>query len=487
MNKFNVTLAVLASALALAACAGSPLPRDEARMFTATTASEHRSGDDLLTAGLGADGLRNPAPPAFADAEAPTVAELRRRALWSNWRGIADLAPGGGYGTLYGSVAAVPGREFSALASLPGARQPQRVVAQVPDAFDRERRCLVVTVASGSRGVYGAIAVGAAWGLPRGCAVVHSDKAAGSDYFDLDAGMGFAADGRVVPAAEAEAFRPRPGSGQGLAYKHAHSQDNPEADWGRHTRQAAEFGLQALNRAFPEATPFTFDNTRVIAVGISNGGGAVLRAAELEGDWLDAVVAGEPNVYVDGHGSRALYDYASEAMLLMPCALPALGLPGGPASEALCNGLAAAGRLQGADLAARQQSALEVMRAAGWTDGAIRAGASSVGFDLWRAVLIGYASAYTRSAHDAHPCGYRYAAGEPGKPRPATAAERAAWWSDGSGIPPGAGVHIIEPEAGAAVGVQCLAALWAGEGEPLSACARAWRPLARARRAPGCR
>ena len=105
------------------------------------------------------------------------------------------------------------------------------------------------------------------------------------------------------------------------------------------------------------------------------------------------------------------------------------------------------------------------MRAAGWTDGAIRAGASSVGFDLWRAVLIGYASAYTRSAHDAHPCGYRYAAGEPGKPRPATAAERAAWWSDGSGIPPGAGVHIIEPEAGAAVGVQCLAALWAGEGE----------------------
>ncbi|UWX03521.1 hypothetical protein H1235_10615 [Pseudoxanthomonas sp. NC8] len=91
-----------------------------------------------------------------------------------------------------------------------------------------------------------------------------------------------------------------PAGAKGVAIKHAHSQDNPEADWGRHVKQAAEFALAALGRAFPQAAPFTFDNTRVIAVGISNGGGAVLRAAELEGDWLDAVVAGEPNVLVDG-------------------------------------------------------------------------------------------------------------------------------------------------------------------------------------------
>src|SRR3546814_13396876 len=58
---------------------------------------------DLLTAGLGLDGLRAMVPPAFADAAHPTAAELRRRAIWSNWRGIADLAPGGGYGTLYGT------------------------------------------------------------------------------------------------------------------------------------------------------------------------------------------------------------------------------------------------------------------------------------------------------------------------------------------------------------------------------------------------
>ncbi|MFX8055565.1 3-hydroxybutyrate oligomer hydrolase family protein, partial [Acinetobacter baumannii] len=85
-----------------------------------------------------------------------------------------------------------PGREYHALARVPGARQPHRVVVQVPDAFDTGRRCVVVAPASGSRGVYGAIAVGGAWGLPKGCAVAYTDKGAGTDWFDLDAGQGIA-------------------------------------------------------------------------------------------------------------------------------------------------------------------------------------------------------------------------------------------------------------------------------------------------------
>jgi hydroxybutyrate-dimer hydrolase len=86
-------------------------------------------------AGLGRDGLRAPMAPVFADPAHPTAAELRRRAIWGNWRGIADLMPAGGYGDWYGSTAAVPGREFSALATVPGARQPHRVLLQLPDAF----------------------------------------------------------------------------------------------------------------------------------------------------------------------------------------------------------------------------------------------------------------------------------------------------------------------------------------------------------------
>ena len=92
-----------------------------------------------LTAGLGLGGLRAMTPPAFADVAAPTSGELRRRALWANWRGIADLTPGGGYGSLYGSTAAIPGREFSALATVPGARQPHRVLVQVPGFGDSQR------------------------------------------------------------------------------------------------------------------------------------------------------------------------------------------------------------------------------------------------------------------------------------------------------------------------------------------------------------
>ena len=68
------------------------------------TASIHRDGDDLLTAGLGATGLRSITAPAFADAARPTAAELRRRAIWNSWRGIADLGPTGAYGTAYGSL-----------------------------------------------------------------------------------------------------------------------------------------------------------------------------------------------------------------------------------------------------------------------------------------------------------------------------------------------------------------------------------------------
>lgn len=448
-------------------------------MFEHPHRSEHRAGDDLLTAGLGLEGLRAMMPPAFANPDAPTATELRRRAIWSNWRGIADLAPGGGYGDLYGSVAAVQGREFSAYAKVPGATHPHRVLLQVPDAFDVRKRCVVVTASSGSRGIYGAIAVAGAWGLPKGCAVAYTDKGAGTDYFDLDAGIGARADGTAGSTADGDlAFAPEVrANASGVAFKHAHSQDNPEVDWGRHVKQAAEFALASLNEAFPAAEPFRFDNTRVIAVGISNGGGAVLRAAEIEGDWLDAVVAGEPNVYVEGEGARALYDYTTEAALLMPCALLQLqGLPQPPLSAQLqalgtqrCTSLKDAGLIAGDDASAQARSAYERLRSSGWNDEALRAGALSVGFDVWRAVAVTYASAYGRYPAGAHPCGFGFGARNTDSGvRAATAAERGAWWSDASGIPPGAGVDIIaapgaRPDATFA-GLQCLRALWGGHG-----------------------
>lgn len=480
-TRFRLTL--LLGASLLGACSVHSAAEAAAPMIEPQRVTEHRGNDDLLSAGLGLEGLRAMTAPGFADAAHPSAAELRRRAIWSSWRGIADLSPSGGFGTLHGGTPAVPGREYTALATVSGARQPHRVLVQVPDAFDHGKRCVLVAPASGSRGVYGAIAVAGPWALPKGCAVAYTDKGAGSDYVDLDAGLGVRLDGTPgrLGVASDLAFAPDvPEGARGVAFKHAHSQDNPEADWGRHVKQAAEFALVALGQAFPQAAPFTFDNTRVIAVGISNGGGAVLRAAELEGNWLDAVVAGEPNVYVDGHGSRALYDYTTEAALLMPCALldlPAQSLPQPPLLaplqpfwQARCASLRAAGLIDGDDLASQARSAHDRLRASGWTEQALVAGSASTGFDLWRAVAVTYASAYGRHGIGAHPCGYSFAAQEADlSVRPSTDAERSTWWSDASGIPPGNGVGIVDaklaPPDFTLAGLQCLRGLYTGQDE----------------------
>ena len=483
-SKTAYVLGGVALAMLLSGCASAPASRADAATsmsrYGEVRATVHRDGDDLLTGGLGADGLRSPVAPAFLDAAAPTAAELRRRALWSNWRGIADLAPGGGYGELYGSLARVPGREYQAFATLDGAQQPHRVLTQVPDSFDPAAPCIVVTASSGSRGIYGAIALAGAWGLPKGCAVAYTDKGAGTGYFDTAERSGVRLDGTRGGTDAALEFSPAPtadASGKRIAFKHAHSQDNPEADWGRHVRNAAAFALQSLDAALPDAAPFTFDNTRVIAVGVSNGGGAVLRAAELEGDWLDGVVAAAPNIWA-GEGGRVLYDYASEAALLMPCALQhadfdevAMARPGGvkpPLGAARCASAKAAGLLQAETVEGQIDEALSRLRANGWSAGAIESAALSTTFDLWRAVLATYASSYTRSTWNAMPCGYGYAAIDAAlQPRAATPEERAAWWSDASGIPPGAGVMLLDAQAAGAdpswPGLACLRALWDGD------------------------
>ena len=82
------------------------------------------------------------------------------------------------------------------------------LMAQIPASFDRKNPCIVTATSSGSRGVYGGIAVGGAWGLPRGCAVVHTDKGAGTDYFDAGSGSGVQLDGTRGAPGQGLAFQP---------------------------------------------------------------------------------------------------------------------------------------------------------------------------------------------------------------------------------------------------------------------------------------
>ncbi|WP_375070574.1 3-hydroxybutyrate oligomer hydrolase family protein [Stenotrophomonas lactitubi] len=468
------TLPLLVGSIA-SAHAAPPRASTAVPVFEQWRETLHRGDDELLTAGLGLDALRSASAPQFANPARPTADEARRRAIWSSWRGIADLTPGGGFGDVYGSLQAVPGREFSAYARIDGARQPHRVLVQVPDTFDTSRRCLVVAASSGSRGIYGAIAVAGSWGLAHGCAVAYTDKGAGSDYYDLDAKAGFQADGTPGPQ-DALAFIPAGAATEhGIAFKHAHSGDNPEADWGRHLLQALQFGLQVLDRAYPESAPFTAANTRSLGVGVSNGGGAVLRAAEIEGNWFDAMVAGEPNVSVAG--APPLYDFVTQAALLMPCALlaeddlpqPPMSAQAVPVWTQRCAMLKSAGLVQGDDATAQARSARQQLLDAGLSADALRAGAFSTGFDLWRAIAVTYSSAYGRYGAGEHPCAYSLsAAGADGRPGAATAEARATWWSEGSGIPPGNGVVLVDgnatgAEAGPLRGLNCLRALGNGD------------------------
>jgi hydroxybutyrate-dimer hydrolase len=288
--------------------------------------------------------------------------------------------------------------------------------------------------------------------------VVYTDKGAGTGFYDLDAGIGLSIDGEPVPAGpeagfNAEAAAPvAQGPVRGIAVKHAHSKDHPEAHWGRMTLSAARFGLLVLEQRYP-GRRFTADNTRVVAASISNGGGAVLHALEQDQDGLiDAVVAAAPQISISGVPS--LLDYATQAALLAPCAqlLPELGATPlaqflamrVPEFQARCAAMVERGWISGADLPAQARSAYQRLRALGFPEPALSNNATNIVADLWRAVGVTYAQSYARAGADEALCGYRFAhLGGDGLPRAAAAADRAAWFAASTGVAPSAGVQIV--------------------------------------------
>lgn len=482
-------LALLPPLLLLSACtmngtAERPLLAFDDGVHGPVRETRHAVADDLLSAGLGLEGLRSPTPPKVSG-DAATAAELRRLAIWTNWRGIVDLSDAGGFARVWGpardhSLPLVPGREYSAFAFAPGASQPHRVLAQVPDAFDRDRRCLIVAPSSGSRGVYGAIGFAGAFALPRGCAVAYTDKGAGSDIFDWDSDSGTRLDGTRAGRGEAPlAFAPAGAapSRHQVSIKHAHSGDNPEADWPRHVIQAAAFGLRALDMAFPAEAPFTPENTRIVLAGLSNGAGAVLRAAELpEAARVKAVVAVAPQLFLEG--GSPLFDYATRAALLQPCALLDARLADAPwplpragfeqAMQTRCASLAQAGLVSGSTPEQQAASAYAQLEAAGFDAAAQRAGALNVAFDLWRSVGAVYISAYARARAEEQLCGYGFAVADgDGQPRGTTAAERARWFGEHSGVSGSAGIGLLDANAAgsdpALPGLLCARASFDGD------------------------
>lgn len=455
--------------------------------------------DDLLTAGLGKSGFAGAAP-AAANPANPTVAELRRLAIYNNYRALVDTAANGGYGTLYGpnvdaagtagtGEGRIAGEEHIVYADDGTGRQNVTLMVQIPSTFSTANPCIVSATSSGSRGVYGAIGTAGEWGLKRGCAVAYTDKGTGNGAHDLNANavnvlLGPRFDATTAGlfsqftanitaterAAYTSAFPNR------WAYKHAHSQQNPEADWGRDTLRAIQFAFYMLNQKYGTLfnnvryQTITPASTLVIASSVSNGAGAAIAALEQDSTGLiDGLAVAEPHVNLNAPAgvtirrgattvssvARTLYDYFTLANLYEPCASLATAATGNTAgiigvttpNAALaanrCEALAARGLVSGTTTQAQADDALARMLASGWEADAIPFMASHYSLAV-PAVTVTYANAYTRSSVRDNLCGYSFG-GTPvaGVPAPLAAAAAAQIFGTGNGVPPTSGVNII--------------------------------------------
>src|SRR5688572_27121221 len=173
-SMLKLAAPIVAAVVLLAACSGSDSgPPNEPNVRPAylrgsiVSFNYEGTADDLLTAGLGKSGLAGAAPTA-ASPTAPTVTELRRIAIYNNYRALVDITANGGYGTLYGpnvTAAGVPttnegriaGEEHIVYADDGSGRENVTLMVQIPASFSIDQPCIVSATSSGSRGIYGAI------------------------------------------------------------------------------------------------------------------------------------------------------------------------------------------------------------------------------------------------------------------------------------------------------------------------------------------
>jgi hydroxybutyrate-dimer hydrolase len=501
-----------------------------------TTTFYDGNSDDLLTAGLGKTGLAGAAP-GFANPSAPSSAELRRLAIWSNYRALVDITANGGYGRFWGpnidlngndtlGEGKIAGTEYIAYADDGSGLQNVTLLVQLPAGFDPANPCIVTATSSGSRGVYGAISAAGEWGLKRGCAVAYTDKGTGNGAHELTTNLVTLIDGRLANANTAgtkslftanlplsslaifnQTFPNR------YAYKHAHSQQNPEQDWGKDTLEAIQFAYWVLNQQFApmvddrnHGVRYRTGSITTIAASVSNGGGASLAAAEQDTQgWITAVVVGEPQINLNmspnaqvfegglriASAGAPLADYITYANLLQPCAAAAPALLGAPYLSTLplattqairaarCASLAGSGFVNSGNLATQASDALNRLHSAGYETDSDLLQASMWDSQAVPAVAVTYMNAYTKSSVGDNLCGFSFgttnaqgAAGVPPSVLPMPSI-----FGLGNGVPPTNGINLVYnlPPFGfdhrlatadaSFSGAVCLRGLWTG-GDP---------------------
>jgi len=500
-DKARLT-AIAVAVLALTGCGGSD-PAENINVKPGyigaiTTNTYDGTSNDLLTAGLGKSGLAGVAPLA-ADPLNPTAAELRKIAIYNNYRALVDVSAGGGYGTLYGpNVSAagtvtadegkIAGTEYLAYSDDGSGTQNITMMVQVPANFDPANPCIVTATSSGSRGVYGAIGTAGEWGLKNKCAVAYTDKGTGNGVHDLQSNTVNLQDGTRATAvaagknsnftanlttAELAAFNAA--TPNRFAIKHAHSQQNPEKDWGKWTLQSVEFAYYVLNQKYGDLArdkvahlrKFTPNNTITIASSVSNGAGAALAAAEQDTQGLiTGVAVAEPALQItpnknltikrgavtqQGTGLR-FADYFTLANLLQPCAAlattPAVSAPFSTLVPAFasnrCNALRANNIVLGATIQDVAANAADILVAAGW-----QPESRDLFSSMWSlaipAVATTYSNAFGRFSVKDNLCGFSYGATSATTFAPVAAAPAAVAgiFGTGNGVPPTAPINII--------------------------------------------
>ena len=475
IKKSLTSVAVASAAMTLASCAvtGTGENRNVKPVYLGAITAMNYDGnsDDLLTGGLGKTGLAG-AIPAFSDANNPSAAELRRNAIHGNYRAVLDINANSGYGALYGpnvdakgtpdgGEGKIAGTEYIAYADDGSGNLNVTLMVQVPSSFDPANACIITGTSSGSRGIYGAIGSAGEWGLKNNCAVAYSDKGTGAglytfddDSVNLQNGVRttrlVAGKNAIFAPTMADSVRAAFGTTfpNRIAFKHAHSQQNPEKDWGKSTLQAVEFAYYVLNQKYGAVSAQGGDNhvarlnrsnTIVIASSISNGAGSALLAAEQDTKGLiGGVAATEPqiqpktsagysvkqgDVNVSAQG-KPLFDYVTYAALYQPCIA---------GSAPRCSALVGKGLLSGADLVGQQTDAKAKMKTYGWLADSDALQGAHAGTNIL--VAVTYAYAYGRFAVTDKVCGFSFAAADAlGSPIAFTLAQKNASFATQSGI-----------------------------------------------------
>jgi hydroxybutyrate-dimer hydrolase len=559
-------IAVLAAAT-LAAChggddndnGGGPATNSLPKFVSGAVKSQTYDGqsDDLLTAGLGKTGLASATAPAISNPASPSAAELRRLAIWSNYRALVDMSANGGYGRFWGpnvdlngndtlGEGKIAGKEYLAFADDGSGTQNVSLLVQIPASFNPDQPCIVTATSSGSRGVYGAISAAGEWGLKRGCAVAYTDKGSGNGAHELASNLVTRIDGTLVNAdfAGTSAIFKANASASAIssfnsafpnryAYKHAHSQQNPEKDWGANTLQAIQFAYWALNDMFGPVSGsnhqvrYNKGNITTIAASVSNGGGAALAAAEQDTDgWITAVVVGEPQINLNlpsqvsvrqgglpvGSFGRPLADYMTLANLLQPCAALAPAAAGAPYLTAVplatttairtarCASLAAGGLISGTSTIAQANSALDQLHQAGYETDSDTLQAPMWDSQAVPAVAVTYADAYMKASVLDNLCNFSFgttnalsgAAGVAPLVSPMLTI-----FGNGNGVPPTNGINLVYNlgTSGAAdhrfatldasyAGAACLRSLWTNGNATMAGSVNAIRVNANLRGKP---